>query len=306
MSIKESSNLIDILFIGHTTKDEITINSETQKIPGGGVYFGSLSAGYCQIKKNFKNTLEVLTIGNPSDLEQAEKEMEKASIKLHIIPDTHTTTFCHSFINNDPDKRVSTIPCIARSFKFEDIENYKAKFFYVNPLFYGEVPHNLFKDLKERCEILSVDAQGLLRNFKEGKIELKAPKELPEILKYVDVLKVDIAEALCLTDKKDWEESCKQLLAMGPKYVICTRTNEVSVLVKDMKNNNEGKVNIFTSMFGKWSLIGRTGRGDTISAAFILMHFINKMSIQESLDVAAKATGKKMLHAGAAVKEDFE
>jgi sugar/nucleoside kinase (ribokinase family) len=300
--MSSNSNLIDILFIGHTTKDEITINSETQKIPGGGVYFGSLSAGYCQINKNYKNSLEVLTIGNSSDLERTEKEMEKASIKLHIIPDSHTTTFCHSFIDNDPDKRVSTIPCIARSFKFEDIEKFKAKFFYVNPLFYGEVPHNLFKDLKERCEILSVDAQGLLRNFNKGEIELKAPKELAEILKYVDVLKVDIAEALSLTDKNDWEESCKHLLTMGPKYVICTRTNEVSVLVKD----ENGNVNVYTSMFGEWSLIGRTGRGDTISAAFILMHFINNVGVQEALDVAAKATGKKMMHAGAAVKEDFE
>jgi hypothetical protein len=36
------------------------------------------------------------------------------------------------------------------------------------------------------------------------------------------------------------------------------------------------------------------------------MHFINKMNIQEALDLAAKATGKKMMHAGAAIKEDFE
>ena len=294
--------MTDILFIGHTTKDEITINNETQKIPGGGVYFGSISAGYCKMHNNYNNTLEVLTIGNPSDLKQTENEMEKCNIKLHIIPDTYTTTFCHSFIDNDPDKRVSKIPCLARSFKLEDIEKFKAKFFYINPLFYGEVPHYLFKDLKERCELLSVDAQGLLRNFNNGEISLKAPKELPDILKYVDILKVDIAEALSLTDKNDWEDSCKHLLKMGPSYVICTRTDEVSVLVKEGEDN----VKIYTSTFGEWSLIGRTGRGDTISAAFILMYFINKMNIQEALDLAAKATGKKMMHAGAAIKEDFE
>ena len=300
--MSSESNSIDILFIGHTTKDEITIKSVTQKIPGGGVYFGSISAGYCKIHNNYKNTLEVLTIGNPSDLEQAEKEMEKCSIKLHVIPDSHTTTFCHSFIDNDPDKRVSTIPCLARSFTLEDVEKFKAKFFYINPLFYGEVPYFLFKDLKERCELLSVDAQGLLRNYNNGAIELKAPKELPDILKHVDILKVDIAEALCLTEKKNWEESCKHLLQMGPRYVICTRTDEVSVLVRD--ENDE--VKMFTSMFGEWDLIGRTGRGDTISAAFILMHFINKMDIQNALNLAAKATGKKMMHPGAAKKEDFE
>ena len=61
---------------------------------------------------------------------------------------------------------------------------------------------------------------------------------------------MQIVEALCLNDKKDWD----------PKYIICTITNEVNVIIKYVNGNNEGKVNIFTSMFGEWSLIGRTGR----------------------------------------------
>ena len=60
-----------------------------------------------------------------------------------------------------------------------------------------------------------------------------------------------------------------------------------------------------TSLFGEWSLIGRTGRGDTVSAAFILLHFVNGMERQKALDIAAKATGKKMMHPGAAKAEDF-
>ena len=204
MSIKESSNLIDILFIGHTTKDEITINSETQKIPGGGVYFGSMSAGYCSQSQNLETKLTVLTIGNPSDLTEINNECEKAKVSLHILPDSHTTTFCHSFIDNDPDKRVSTVPNIARSFTFEDIKDYKSKFTYVNPLFFGEVPPSLFKDLKERTEMLSVDSQGLLRNLIEEKLILKPPEELKEIFESVDILKVDLGEAKVLTGKEDF------------------------------------------------------------------------------------------------------
>ena len=289
---------IDILFIGHTTKDEITIDGDTQKIPGGGVYFGGLSAGYCMKSFNIQSSLQVLTIGNYNDLKQASEEMKAANVKLNVLEDNHTTTFCHSFIDNDPDKRVSTIPCLARPFTKEDIASYQAKFFYVNPLFFGEVPPNLFEILKSKCELLSVDAQGLLRNYVDGKIEMKSPVELSQILKSVDVLKVDIGEAIALTGKKDWEEGCKELLTMGPKLIICTRTDEVSVLTKDGQ--------IFTSNFGEWSLKGRTGRGDTVSAAFILLHFIHGKPIQEALDIAAKATGKKMMHPGAAIASDFQ
>ena len=252
----------EILFVGHCTRDEITINSETQKIPGGGVYFGSMSAGYCSQSQNLETTLTVLTIGNPSDLTEINTECEKAKVSLHILPDSHTTTFCHSFIDNDPDKRVSTVPKIARSFTLEDIKDYKSKFTYVNPLFYGEIPSNLFKELKERTEMLSVDSQGLLRNLIEDKLILKPPEELKEIFKSVDI-----------------------------------RTDEVSVMDKDYNHN--------TSLFGEWSLIGRTGRGDTVSAAFILLHFVKGMERQKALDIAAKATGKKMMHPGAAKAEDF-
>ena len=287
----------EILFVGHCTRDEITINSETQKIPGGGVYFGSMSAGYCSQSQNLETTLTVLTIGNPSDLTEINAECEKAKVSLHILPDSHTTTFCHSFIDNDPDKRVSTVPKIARSFTLEDIKDYKSKFTYVNPLFYGEIPSNLFKELKERTEMLSVDSQGLLRNLIEDKLILKPPEELKEIFKSVDILKVDLVEAKVLTGKDDWEEACRDLINMGVKFVICTRTDEVSVMDKDYNHN--------TSLFGEWSLIGRTGRGDTVSAAFILLHFVNGMERQKALDIAAKATGKKMMHPGAAKAEDF-
>jgi sugar/nucleoside kinase (ribokinase family) len=287
----------DILFVGHCTRDEITINSKTEKIPGGGVYFGSMSAGYCSQSLKKTPLLTVLTIGNPEDLKEIKKECDKAKVTLNILPDKNTTTFCHSFIDNDPDKRISTVPKIARSFTLNDIKDYKSKFTYVNPLFYGEIPSNLFKELKKRTKLLSVDSQGLLRNLIKEKIIMKPPKEIKEIFKYIDILKVDLAEAKILTGKEDWEEACKDLIKMGVKFVICTRTDEVSVMDKNFESN--------TAEFGEWSLIGRTGRGDTVSGAFIFMHFILGMDRQNALEISAKATGKKMMHSGAAKRKDF-
>jgi sugar/nucleoside kinase (ribokinase family) len=289
-----------ILFIGHCTKDVITIGENTSYIPGGGVYFGAVSAGYC-LKANNKDaketSLEVLTIGNKEDYKQIDQEIKNCGGKLILIEDKSTTTFKHWFRDNQPDKRESSVPAIARSFTWDDIKDYKAKIFYVNPLLFGEMPLDLFQKMKGNCELISCDAQGLLRQYKSGELKLQVPEGLGEALKYIDILKVDCVEAEVLTGIKDSREACLKLLEQGPKFVIYTQSEAVELHTKET---------CYKSAFTQWSLEGRTGRGDTVSAAFLLVHFILGRDIQESLDIAAKATGKKMMHPGAARKEDFE
>lgn len=289
-----------ILFVGHCTKDVITIDNETTYLPGGGVYFGAASAGYClkAHPSDLNIKLEILTIGKKDDYKRIEDEMNQCGAKLSLIEDDKTTTFVHSFEDNNPDKRVSSVTEIARSFTAEDFKNVSAKFCYINPLFFGEVDPSLFKVLHEKCEFLSVDAQGLLRHQNAGKIYLKAPENLTAVLEHIYVLKVDSVEAEALTGiKDDTRAACLKLLGYGPKYVICTQSDFVELHTQDK---------VIKSKFGKWSLVGRTGRGDTVSAAFILQHFIIGSDAQKSLDLAATATGKKMMHAGAAIIDDFQ
>ena len=290
-----------IVFIGHCTKDVITIKEETTNIPGGGVYFGAVSAGYC-LKKNGTDkqkeiSLEVLTIGNKEDYIKIEEEIQKCGGKLTLIEDTSTTTFKHWFKDNQPDKRESSVPAIARSYTWEDIKNHKAKLFYVNPLLFGEMPLDLFAKMKDNCSLMSCDAQGLLRHYLNGELKLQVPNGLEEALKYIDILKVDCVEAEALTGIKESREACLKLLEKGPKYVIFTQSEAVELHTKDT---------FYKSAFKQWSLEGRTGRGDTVSAAFLLEHFILGVDIQTALDVAAVATGKKMMHPGAAREGDYE
>ncbi|EAY08154.1 hypothetical protein TVAG_302410 [Trichomonas vaginalis G3] len=290
----------DILFVGHCTKDVITINNETSYLPGGGVYFGAVSAGYClkahPSDKDIK--LIVLTIGKKEDYVKVQHEMDACGAKLILIEDDKTTTFVHSFEDNNPDKRISSVTDIARSFTWDDVKNYKAKFCYVNPLFFGEVDPSLFKLLHQNCEYVSCDAQGLLRHQKDGKVYLKAPENIPAVLDGIDILKVDAGEATALTGiKDDTRKACLQLLSYGPRWVICTQSDYVELHTKE---------SVISSKFGQWSLAGRTGRGDTVSAAFILEHFLAEVDAQKSLDIAATATGKKMMHPGAAVLADYQ
>lgn len=291
-------SIADVFFIGHCTRDEITIRGTTEHHPGGGVYFGAASAGWCM--KRFSDTaksLHILTIGHPNDYIRIGSEMTACGAHLDLIEDQFTTTFLHSFKDDDPDQRISSVGNVARSFEWADIEKFHAKLFYVNPLFMGELDPALFEKMKENCEILFVDSQGLIRGRDGSKIYHKVPENLPDILKFVDILKVDAEEAASLTGiTNDTESACEKLLSYGLKGLICTQKEGVAVY-------DNGKR--FWAPFGSWTLEGRTGRGDTISAAFLFLHFILEMETQQALDYAAKGCCNKMQHAGCAVEADF-
>lgn len=288
----------DILFIGHCTCDEITIKGETDKLPGGGVYFGATSAGWCLRRfSGDDHKLCVLTIGNPDNFGRIRSELSDCGVELRLIEHPCTTTFVHSFRDEQPDQRVSSVRDVARSFEWSDIAGYKAKLFYVNPLFYGEVDPALFKQMKNNCEVVFVDSQGLIRNRRCNELYHKAPEELEKVLSSVDILKVDAEEAASLSGiSDDTDAACAFLLKKGPNMILCTQSAGVAIY--------EGG-NKYWASFGKWKLEGRTGRGDTVSAAFLLLHFILGYGVQESLNLAAEGCSNKMMHSGAARKEDF-
>ncbi|KAK8890820.1 hypothetical protein M9Y10_028019 [Tritrichomonas musculus] len=291
---------LDIFFIGHSTRDDISINGELEHRAGGGVYFGAAAAGWCMKRflKDKKLKLEVLTIGNESDFDEMIKELKNAGVDTTIINSDHTTIFAHSFKDNDPDQRISSVTDRARSFTLHDFQHYKAKVFYVNPLFYGEIDPALFKKMKSQCKYLACDAQGLIRNLEGENIIKRPPANLGQALEGIDILKVDIDEAAILTgfEKGDTITACHKLQSLGPKYIICTESKGVAFYDGDKR---------YWSDFGEWKLEGRTGRGDTITASFILLHFVLDFEAQKALNIAAEGCSHKMMHAGAAVEADF-
>ena len=97
------------------------------------------------------------------------------------------------------------------------------------------------------------------------------------------MLKVDHAEAEALTKTKDIEIAAKRLLKMGPKEVLLSHEEGLSVYT------NNG------SYFYAWKytqLAGRTGRGDTAFIAYVSSR-INK-SPKDALKFAVALTSLKL------------
>jgi sugar/nucleoside kinase (ribokinase family) len=224
-------------------------------------------------------------------------ELSACGASVVLLEDACTTTFLHSFRDDNPDQRISSVGNVARSFTWDDIKPFHAKLFYVNPLFFGEVSPSLFPQMKQNCEILFVDSQGLLRRRDNDKIYHKPPDSLLEIFGSVDILKVDAEEAAAFTGiTGNTEEACAKLLSFGLKSLICTQKEGVAFYENGQR---------YWAEFGKWTLEGRTGRGDTVSAAFLLLRYVVGMDAQDSLNYAAQGCSNKMMHPGAAIESDF-
>ena len=101
-------------------------------------------------------------------------------------------------------------------------------------------------------------------------------------LSLVTYLKVDRAEAELLTGKTDLSAAAKELAAYGPREIVITQSEGVTVLV-------EGE--IYQSPFTPRSLRGRTGRGDTCFATYLGKRLTS--SAPEATQVAAAVTTLK-------------
>jgi len=88
------------------------------------------------------------------------------------------------------------------------------------------------------------DAQGFVRQIRE----------------YFDLFKIDSGEAMLLCGTSDLEAACRLLVEWGANSVLATQAE--SLVVFDGER-------IYTAPFGHYTMIGRTGRGDTTTMAYI-------------------------------------
>ncbi len=103
------------------------------------------------------------------------------------------------------------------------------------------------------------------------------------LLPLVRYLKTDLAEAEILTGETDQERAARALHAMGPASVMVTHGSGVMVV--------EGG-RLYRAPFTSRNLSGRTGRGDTCFASYLVRRLSHDP--QESISYAAALTSIKM------------
>lgn len=270
-----------IVFIGHLSKDINVFKHGEQIIPGGGVYYGAFVA------KSFSPEVSVYTKLNDID-RKLFRDMEDYCIDVIYFPSMTTTTIKNIYTTDNPDDRISRMIERAEPFTEEEINKIGyADIIDISGLSYGEIPERFIEELRKKAEVLGLDAQGFLRNVdSEGNMVYRDWEYKEKYLPLIDVFKVDSRESEILTGIKDINKALEKIAEWGPKEILLTYRDGIILRAK-------GRT--FEEKFGGWTLEGRTGRGDTCMAGY-LVH--RHLGYESALKKAAEIATEKMKNPG--------
>jgi len=202
--------------------------------------------------------------------------------QIKWIESRNTTSILNDYQTDDKERRICTNLSQADQFNLNEIPKFEAKIIMYNGLITGEINSEILKMLSKKGKLV-VDAQGLTRKvMPTNNMKLIPYENLRELMPYIHYFKADAAEAEILTgihtdSHKGRMIAAKKLQEMGAKEVLISHNSEF-IVVSDKKE--------VWVPFKNRNLNGRTGRGDTCTAAYVSER-INKDMEQAALFSAA-------------------
>jgi sugar/nucleoside kinase (ribokinase family) len=272
---------ISVGFIGHLSVDHNVVGGRRSVLYGGGVLHGSITAKrlgadsclYTKCAAEDRPSFSVL---------------DEAGVLVTVMSSPTSTSIRNEY-GDDPDDRVSTLRSRAAPFEAADVERISpCDVLVINPLWFGEFPCELIAAAKAKAEALAGDAQGFLRRpGPTGELSHRDWQDKQRYLPAFDFFKVDGAEARMLTGEVDPARAARALHDLGARVVVLT--HKAGLCAFDGSALHE-------SRFDAYPLMGRTGRGDTCMAAFLVAQA--ELGIAEAVAQAADVASRKMQYPG--------
>ena len=273
----------DICCIGHITLDKIITPKQTIYMPGGTSYYFSHGISHLNDWKNYK----LVTSLAPSEYSSVD-ELTGKGLNVEIIPSKKTVYFENSYGINQ-NNRTQRVLAKADPFTVEKIQHIEAKIFHLGSLLSDDFSLDVIKYLSKKG-ILSVDAQGYLREVRGENVYPIDWCEKKEALKYVHILKVNEHEAKVLTGLDDYQAAARQLAEWGVKEVLLTLGSEGSIIYAE---NSFHKIPAYPPK----EVVDATGCGDTYMLGYLYMR--NKgVSYEEAGCFAAALSTVKLEKSG--------
>lgn len=247
----------DICCIGHITLDKIITPKQTIYMPGGTSYYFSHGISHLNDWKNYK----LVTSLAPSEYSSVD-ELTGKGLNVEIIPSKKTVYFENSYGINQ-NNRTQRVLAKADPFTVEKIQHIEAKIFHLGSLLSDDFSLDVIKYLSKKG-ILSVDAQGYLREVRGENVYPIDWCEKKEALKYVHILKVNEHEAKVLTGLDDYQAAARQLAEWGVKEVLLTLGSEGSIIYAENSF-------YYIPAYPPKEVVDATGCGDTYMLGYLYM-----------------------------------
>ena len=193
-------------------------------------------------------------------------------------------------IYTDSDHRTQNALSQSEPIHFDQVKDIQAQVFYFGPLIHDDIDLDVYAKLSEQSDFIVLDAQGLTRKVENKTVVKQHSPHTAEILKYVNLLKVDVEEALILSEEKDLVEAAKKLCRMGPEEIVITRGSKGSLVFASNRFYE------FSSVRAQ-KIVDPTGCGDTFMAAYLYQRK-NAASFEKAANFAAEIAAKKIAKIG--------
>lgn len=267
-----------IAFVGHVSLDRNVVSGVEHELCGGAVVHSGITAS------RLGADVLVYTMCTP-ELRTRFSVFDDAGVEVVYLQSATTTSIRNVYPTDDPDDRRSAVISRARSFTSADIEGISpCDVIHINALWAGEFPSDLISEVKAKGGLVTGDAQGFIRYVESGgEMVSRDWLEKTDHLPAFDIFKVDINEARVLTGHDDRQAAVGRLHKLGASVVVLTHGGGVCVTDGD---------HVFESAFGPYPLEGRTGRGDTCMAAFLVAQADG--DLERATARAAEITTKKL------------
>jgi len=141
---------------------------------------------------------------------------------LTKVEGANTTRFELRY-NDDLSERTLLLKSKAPPITVDDLPNpLKATAIHIAPIA-GEITYEIVEKLKQCADVLSLDPQGLVRNFDENGNVTECSLADKRILGLVDIYKSSLNEIKTVTELPDLESAIKGVHDCGVKIVIVTQ-----------------------------------------------------------------------------------
>ncbi|ALM74725.1 carbohydrate kinase family protein [Thermococcus barophilus] len=167
------------LIVGHLTHDIILRGNVRIERIGGGVYYSALVLSpFCDV--------EIITKVGKDFPKEWLRELKERGIRITLLPSKYTTTYELRYL--DENTRILRLLSKADSFRVSEIPTDNWDIILLNPVA-NEISGEIVKKMRG---FISIDVQGFVRSFENGKVGLK--KTNASFLSNAKIVHADVNE----------------------------------------------------------------------------------------------------------------
>lgn len=225
---------------------------KTDKIIGGSATYVAYAAA------NFVKPVQQVSIVGYDFPKEEMEELKSRGVQLEgveIVPDKKSFFWSGRYHEdmNSRDTLVTDLNVLA-DFNPQIPESYQGAEFLMLGNLVPAIQLSVIKQMKKRPKLIVMDTMNFW-------MEVAMP-DLQEVLKHVDLLMVNDAEARQLSGQFSLVKAAKSIMAMGPKYLIIKKGEHGALLF-------HGENVFFAPALPLEEVFDPTGAGDTFAGGFI-------------------------------------